>query len=351
MKKKIVFVANRLGGGGAERVLTILANALKNKGYDISILYYNSYDKIYNIECNTSQICSENINSNIKKVVKLRNRLKEENPDFIISFEYFINIRVILASIGLNAKVVISERNDPNKLNNRIIAKKIRDILYNFCDSLVCQTPDAKKYFSERVQKKTTVIPNPIRGDLPKWANENSNLEIINFCRLEKQKNIPLLIDAFKIFSSYFPEYILNIYGEGKERDNIEKYIDDNKLSKYVKIHNFSENIHEIASKARMFVLSSDYEGLSNSMLESMAIGIPVICTDCPIGGAKMVIKDKINGILVPCGDKESMAEAMISIASNIKYSLKLSRNALKIREELSIENIVNIWIRLIDKL
>lgn len=349
-RTKIIFVANRLGGGGAERVLTLIANSL-SKDYNVCILYYNSCANEYDIECSTKQICDEKIKSNFKRILALRKVLKREKADVVISFEYFINIRAIVASLGLKHKLIVSERNDPNKLNSRKFAKVLRDILYNFSDALVCQTPDAKEYFSEKIQGKSFVVPNPIKGGLPLWKYDNSRNEIINFCRLEKQKNIPLLIDAFNDFSHEFSNYTLHIYGEGKEQENIEQYINNKRLAEKVKIHKFSENIHKIASECRMFVLSSDYEGLSNSMLEAMSMGMPVICTDCPIGGAKMVIKNYENGILVPCNDRKAMSEAMSKIATNREFSENLSKNALHIREDLSLKNILDIWINILNRL
>lgn len=103
-------------------------------------------------------------------------------------------------------------------------------------------------------------------------------------------------------------------------------------------------DVHERVIKSSMFVSSSDYEGLSNSMLEAMAIGLPTICTDCPCGGARMIIKNGENGLIVPAGDRVALTEAMKKIAMDQQLSRHLSREAQKIRTELSLDNIAERW-------
>jgi glycosyltransferase involved in cell wall biosynthesis len=257
-------------------------------------------------------------------------------------------MKTVLAALGLKMKVVISERNDPNKLNNKFLLKTFRNLLYACSDLLVCQTEDAKTCFSKKMQKKIVVILNPIKKDLPAWDNQNYKHKIINFCRLERQKNLPLLIDSFNEVLRTHPDYELLIYGEGKQKDFLQDYIKKKGLENYIKIEPFSSNIHQIASACQMFVSSSDYEGLSNSMLEAMAMGMPVICTDCPIGGARMVIKNRENGVLVPVGDKDALVNAMNWVIDNPDECRKLSVAAFNIRKELAIEEIIAQWRKLI---
>ena len=254
-------------------------------------------------------------------------------------------MQTILATLGLKNKVIVSERNDPAVYGKKKIKKILRNILYKHADVLVCQTPDAKEYFPKKIQDKTVVIPNPIMKNLPeKYTGERRKI-IVNFCRVEAQKNLKLLIDSFIELHKEFPEYILNIFGDGAEKENIKKYIEEQNMNEHIKLYDFIQNIHEEIVDNTMFVSSSDYEGISNSMLEAMAIGLPVVVTDCPCGGARMFVKNNENGILVNVRDKKALYEGMKKIITDKEFAEKISNEATKIKEELNSDKITKMWI------
>lgn len=346
--KKIVFISGRLGGGGSERVLTLIANALRKLGHDVTILTF-FFDKSdvnnYNNQC---PVISIEYSNSIDQMSKMRKKIKAINPDIVIAFEYYIAIKAIFACEGLKIKTIVSERNDPHMIDHLKIKKLLRNIAYKKADILVCQTNDAKKYFCDKGIENIEVILNPIKDNLPLWSAENANNTIVNYCRLEEQKNLPLLINSFNQVRKQFPQFSLHIYGEGTLRNELQLLIDSLSLDKYVFIHPFTKNIHEIVSKSYMFVSSSNYEGLSNSLLESLAIGIPVISTDCPIGGAKMVIENGVNGILTEVGNEEMMATKMKELITNLDFVINLSKNEQKIREKISLESITEMWSKLL---
>lgn len=321
--KNITFVSGRLGGGGSERVLTLIANQMKCDGYNVSIIAFGQMDKVYYNECSVTILKFTN---DFNQIAELRKAIKKNQAEVVIAFEYYVGMKTVLATRGLNIKVIVSERNDPHKLDAQPLKKNLRNLLYGWADVIVCQTDDAKAYFPNRIQKKATVICNPIKDGLPSWTGQQSHT-IINYCKLEKQKNLPLLIDAFDIVKKEHPEWQLEIYGEGSEKQNLLRLIESKGLQENIKIYPFAENIHEIASTKYAFISSSDYEGISNSMLEAMAMGMPVICTDCPIGGAKMVIENNKNGILVPVRNVKELED-------KIKYLINCSKNAKRIGEE-----------------
>ena len=257
-----------------------------------------------------------------------------------------MNMQTCIADFGLKNKLIISERNDPKVKGNKY--KYIRNFLYRFADVLVCQTNDAKEYFPRYIQKKSVIIMNPLKDNLPKpWTGDREKI-IVNFCRLEKQKNLKLLIDSFEIVNKKHSDYKLYIYGEGTEKEKLQEYINNKKFENDIFIMPYKDNIHEIIKKYTMFVSTSDYEGLSNSMLESMAIGLPTICTDCPCGGAKMVIRNEENGILIPVGDKERTAKAIIDLIEDKEQQKKLSENSIKIKQKLNVEVIAKEWCKLL---
>ncbi|MGM9900018.1 MAG: glycosyltransferase [Bacilli bacterium] len=348
--KKLIFVTNTLGNGGAQRVIGLLATSLADTDFSVKVICVTKYYKEYVFD----GLCVDYLTTETDTINKptriklLRKYLLKEKPDVIVSFEYFLNMDTIIAARGLKSKVIVSERNDPAQQKDRKLVNFLRDYLYRKADVLVCQTPDAKAYFSAKVQKHTVIIPNPVKSNLPKYCGQDSTA-IINFCRLEKQKNLPLLIQAFEMLHKKHNEAKLVIYGDGKEKDKLQEIINNKNLEELIKVYPATNDIHEIASKCKMFVSSSDYEGLSNSMLEAMAIGMPVVCTDCPCGGARMVIENNVNGLLVPVGDVQSLYEAMDRILFDDKLAESLGKNASKIADDLAQDKIAEKWYNLLN--
>ena len=238
-----------------------------------------------------------------RNILELHHILKKEAFDVIVSLGDYAAMYVLFSCFGIHAKKIVSERNDPNREPDKKVFRRLRDIVYKGSDVIVCQTYDAAEYFSNIV-KRRIVIYNPISDDLPIYTGKKRKKEIVNFCRIDKQKNLPLLIDAFSDFSKDHKEYELIIYGDGPEKN----------------------------------------------MIEAMGMGIPVICTDCPIGGAHEVIQTGKNGILVPVRNKNAMVEAMRQIADNPEFAMELSKNAMELRSTLSKEKICDLWWRLIDE-
>lgn len=352
-KQKIIFITNILGNGGAGRVMATIANYLACKKYKVEILSfldnYETYD-VHN-EIKSRVIYCKNKNSLLKKIeriIRLRKIIKENKGATIISFEYFVNMQTILATLGLKNKVIISERNDPSQQGNKFIIDKLRGILYRFADILVCQTEDAKSYFSKNIQKKSTVILNPIMPNLPQRFIGERKKEIVTFCRIEKQKNLKMLIDAFVLLNKDHSEYTLSIYGDGSEKQELIEYVKSLGYIEKVNFYGFVNDIHSKIVDKSMFVSSSDYEGISNSMIEAMVIGLPSVVTDCPCGGARMVINNNKNGLLVPVGDVNSLYEGMKKIIEDKDFEELLSKNATLIRDELSVEKICSKWIELL---
>lgn len=350
--KKIIFISNYFGNGGAARVMQVLADHLtKTSEWNIKIIAFKTDNKIYKIPQNV-EYCVLKSRKKIKRIIEIRKIIKEEKEKndeiVIISFEWFVNLYTILACSGLKKTyLIISERNDPKRCGNE--KKLIRNLLYRFADKLVCQTEDAKNYFPKYIQKKTIVIPNPIKENLPNRYIGERKKYIVAFCRITKQKNLKMLIDAYKIVEKKHPEYKLEIYGDGDEKEKLIRYVKKINLEKKIEFFTFKDNIYEEILNYTMFVSTSDYEGISNSMIEAMAIGLPTICTDCPCGGARMMIKNRENGLLVPVRDTKKCANAMIEVIENKKLQNKISINGTKIKERLNAEKIAKSWMKIIE--
>ncbi len=363
--KKVIFVIGSLSNGGAERVISILANELSKLHYSVEVilLYKNEISYKMNEEIKIRFIDV----SNDKKVMKVFKRMyllhkifKNASNSTVISFLSQINIYSIIASIHTNTKLIVSERNDPYQVPTVKSIRIFRNFLYKFIDKLVCQTEDAVKYFNKTIQKKSIVIYNPLNEELLNMIEKkkenslknNSVIEnsIVSVVRLEPQKRVDLLIEAFYEVQKQFPEYRLIIYGDGSCRKSLSDQIISLNLQNKVYLPGFVNRVNEKIKNAYMFVICSEYEGMSNSLIEAMALGLPVISTNSPIGGAKMLINNEINGILIPVNNKDSLVEAMIKILENPEFRNKLARNASNIVNIINNKKIIDKWIDLIER-
>lgn len=180
---------------------------------------------------------------------------------------------------------------------------------------------------------------------------------MVNFCRIANQKNLPLMIEAFVKLHQDYPDYQLEIYGntvelqEEKLRDKLISSINQNGYSDFISILPPAADVHQRVRDAAMFVSSSDFEGLSNSMIEAMAIGLPCVCTDCLGGGAREVIRDGVNGLLVPMNDVDALYLGMKRFIENPLLAEQCGHSAANIREDLSAERIAAQWLKLIERL
>lgn len=354
---KITFCIPSLGSGGAERVVSILANKFSEYGYEVSIIMLSHMLCVYPLSENVDIECLEcDDDGNLPyikryplRLKKIRNAVKKLSPDVVISFMSETNIDVCYALSGMNIPVIVSERNDPAIDPASKIKQLMRKLAYFKPSGFVFQTPDAKAYFSKRIQKKSKIILNPLAGYLPAPFEEEREKRIVAVGRLNKQKNFPMLIDAFSVFSQKYPEYVLEIYGEGVLEEKLQQYISDKKLNDRVILKGFCKNVHEQTLSAGMFVMSSDFEGMPNALLEAMAIGLPCISTDCPCGGPRMLIEPYENGILVPVNDTKKMTEAMLYMADHPEQAEKMSKNAVYVRERANVESISEQWMDIVN--
>ena len=343
--KKVMFVCQSLGNGGAERVVSVLTDELSEADYRVFILTMTKEKQVYNINENVEIVAPhKNYNAGIlgklQRVKIIRDEIIKHKIDVVVAFSHYNAMFSVIASYGLPVRIIGSERNDPAQLKNRKILNSTRNILYKKLDCLVCQTDEAKAYFPNKIQEKTTIILNPISASIIDPYCGEKEKKIVTFCRLEPQKNLRMLIDAFEMLYEEYPDYELNIYGEGSERENLLNYIVSKGLVNVISIKPFCKDVHQKVMKATIFALPSNYEGLSNSMIEAMALGIPTVVTDCPCGGARMVIENNKNGIMVAVDDPKAMYEAFKKIIVSPKFAKELSNNGVKIRDKLNCKKI-----------
>lgn len=317
--KKIMFYINAINGGGAARVMVNLANtfsSLQNEvifvtSYPTEIEYSLSTDvKRYFLE--EKEIKQSRLKKNITRIKNLRMVCKSEKPDILISFMAEPNFRAILATWGLPVKNLISVRNDPNKEYAGKIGHWVGKYLLPFADGCVFQTQEAKAWFPKRLQNKSRIIYNAVKEDFYHIKRHPIPGEIVTCGRLEPQKNHALLIDAFSKVVAIYPEATLKIYGEGSLRKKLQKQIDDLGLQDKAFLMGATNHVEKVLETADLFVLSSDFEGMPNALMEAMAAGVPCISTDCPCGGPRELFGPKLDSLLVPINTLEQLTDTLL---------------------------------------
>lgn len=358
MIKSVIFVTGSLADGGAEKVMSILASGCAELGADVTLVVLRPKKIVYPVSDKVKivQFTDDGKLATIKRIRKLHRVLKESAAEVVIPFLPIISLYTMIANIGLRKKVIMSERADPrDQFNNLPWKDKIGNFfmrkcgLFSLADWMVFQTPDAQSYYSEKIQKKSSIIPNPLDIDkLPERYDGEREKRIVAAGRFSEEKNFALLIDGFATFHESFPDYTLTIYGEGALRKDYEMQIQELGLGGSVKLPGFASNLPEEINKAAMYISTSNHEGISNSMLEALGMGIPTIVTDCPVGGSKMFVHTGDNGVLIQMENKNDLVSAMTLIATNSRYVKHISNNAIKIREQLAAPNICQKWLQLL---
>ena len=351
----IAFVIGSLSGGGAERVVARLASQFSKNGHSVTVYMIAKNLIEYDIDANVKTIFIKPTVSirgvkYLERAYRLRQEINHSNHDVIISFTSGVSSFVMFALKGTKHRVILSERNNPYTDPHSPKMRKKRDQLYEKADGIVFQTQDAKNYFSQAIQSKSIVIVNPIGDDIPLPYEGERESVLVSVGRLEPQKNHKLLIDASFEVQKQYPSFTLKIYGEGALKKQLEEQVTRLNLQNKVHLMGHSKNVLNDIKKATAFILPSDYEGISNALIEAMAIGLPVVSTDHPIGGARLLIDPGNTGLLSPVGDKDALVQAILKILSDRTFANKISSKALDVRRIASISSVANEWLLFINK-
>ena len=219
----------------------------------------------------------------------------------------------------------------------------MKRIVFRNADGIVFQTKEVQNFFSKPIRKKGMVIANPLLDDNLPMADINSpRKEIVAVGRLSVEKNFEMLIKAFSELK--LSDYTLRIYGQGPLYQNLQELIAKLWMENQIILEGQVEKVVDKIQGADIFVLSSNHEGMPNVLLEAMAMGLACISTDFPSGGAQALIRNGINGLLIPVNDKEALKNAISTLVDNQRLKLELKKNALNIRKENSKEQIFPEW-------
>jgi GalNAc-alpha-(1->4)-GalNAc-alpha-(1->3)-diNAcBac-PP-undecaprenol alpha-1,4-N-acetyl-D-galactosaminyltransferase len=327
-KKNILFVSSVLTGGGAERVVSVWANGLTKLGIKVAILLMGRTDNEYTVNENVEiiSVCpTYNEYSTLGKMEKLilvRRQLKNIRPEYVMPFLPHTQIEIMIASIGLQIKRIETVRYSPWATARKI--NLIGRVLWHRCFStaykIIVQCDEQKEYFHQKMRNKCITIPNPLSEVFINNKKTTYSDKVRNFIavgRITPQKNYLMMIEAFKDVVNKYPDCILNIFGDPENNydKTILKKIDNCKLGNNVKLFGRTTNILHHYIKSDAFIMTSNYEGMPNALIEAMSVGLVCISTECQTG-PREIIDDRINGFLTPVEDIDSFRNVLEEVCN-----------------------------------
>ncbi|MDE5539520.1 MAG: glycosyltransferase, partial [Bacilli bacterium] len=351
--KVIVFCAS-LQTGGAERVLSVLSKPFADHYDEVEYVTWYNTPIFYSIDDRIKLVSIEKEckgKSILKKMMWLRKYIRTGQPDVILSFSAPFNMLILTSLLFLKKKIIVCERTDPRSFRWGKHLELLRNALYLNTTGILTQTQISKSYFKGKLLAKTSIIYNPISMDLNDVGSalrEKKENLIVTAARLAKEKRHDLLIRSFAKFRLDFPDYKLIIYGEGAERNRLNNLIKDLGLENCVFLPGKVKDLWIRIRTAKVFIMTSKVEGMSNSMIEAMALGIPTISTR--VSGATDLINNNENGILVN-PDIDEIYNACYKICTDRNIAIKLGSNGIKIFDRLKVEKISKEWIDYIDSI
>lgn len=358
---KLIVNTGTLSSGGAERVLSILSTPFADEFDEVLYVMWLDAkypDIFYEIDPRVRivRISKESGSTNIlKQILWFRKYVRKQNPSIVLSFMVMVDFTVTMALLGTGIPQVVAERNDPRFFSGSKILRKFINFVYKTKDvkGILMQTQSNKEYFtSKKLYNKTEVIYNPILMDKSLAGKALKTIKedlIVSVGRLTKQKSFHHLIEAFSKFHSSHPTYKLCIYGEGEKRVQLQELIEQLSLSDSVLLPGRSNKVMEEICRAKMFVMSSKYEGMSNALLEAMCLGLPCISTK--VSGATDLIQEGVNGFLVDYGDTDAIADKMSELANNPDLCVKIGSEANGKYEQLNVDVIAAQWVEYLNKI
>lgn len=347
--RKLFLMTHNMAGGGCERVIAQLANRFAAAGVDCAVLTEYRHESFFPLEEGVRLVpLSEGAACRSRDIPRvygaLRRLVRRERPDVVLAMPEKVNVWTVLFLLGSGVPVVVSERNDPERHPESRLKRLLRRLVYPFARGFIFQTEQQAAYFSPRIRRRGIVLDNPLDlSRVPEPCGGAREKTVVTAARLSPQKNLPLLLAAFRAFYKAHPDWTLVIHGEGEERAALERLAAELPAGA-VSLPGASGDVLERMKNGGMFVLSSDFEGMPNALIEAMAMGLCCIATDCPAGGPAALISDGENGLLTPVGDSAALAQAMLRAAEEPGLAARLGEAALGIRTRLDADVVAEKW-------
>ena len=339
--------------GGAERVLSILSDAFAGHYDEVEYVTWVKFPIGFPMNPKVKFHCVEEeagTKSKWKQMRWFRQHIKETNPDLVLSLLAPFNMLTVASLVFTGRKIVVCERSDARYLKGGKKMRMIRDFLYSFSVGILSQTESNIRSLPNYLQRKCSVIYNPLNMDkryIGAALKTPKTKTIVTVGRLIAVKNHEMLSRAFKRVLDAHPEYELVIYGAGENQENLTKYISFLGMVDKIKLPGSFPDIWDRILSAEIFVLSSNYEGMPNALLEAMCLGLPCISTR--VNGAVDVIKTGENGLLVDVGEEDTLVDALLTLIEDKGKAVKLGEKASQLYKELEYSKISQQWLDYLD--
>lgn len=355
--KKIAFHLNCLEQGGAERVVSNLANQFAKEGYEVFVatewIGENEFaldERVHRVVVGLKPEDEKRgrVDKFFRRVRYLKEFMVKEKPDVLIAFAQRANYRALMACPGTGVPVVISIRTDPVGHYDAISDKVQIPLLFPRAAGYIFQTTGQKEFFRPYLQENSTVILNPLNPKyigVPKPAKREKT--VVQSARLVDFKNQPMLLEAFSRVHEKHPDYVLKIYGGDSgdgTKEILEKIIAEKHAEEWIRLMGASDSLEQELIRGSVYAFSSDWEGMPNALLEAMALGMPIVATDCPCGGPRTVIRNEENALLIPIKDPQAMADGICRLIEDRELAERLGDNARKIEEIANPEAVFAQW-------
>lgn len=354
---KIAFHCNCLTHGGAERVVSNLSNTFVEQGIEV-VAATEWIDKDeFVLDPRVRRVVVGPKENDMKKsrltkawlrLKYLRDYVKQDKPDILIAFDYKASYRALAACLFLKIPVMISVRTDPAGHYEHLKDKFLIPLLYPRANGCVFQTKGQQEFFPMYLQEKSCIILNPLNDKyIGVRRSETPTKTVVQHGRLVDFKNQPNLIRAFLRVHDRHPDYDLKIYGPDSydgTKEILESIIAENHCEEYVHLMGGSDMLEKQIPECEIYAFTSDWEGLPNALLEAMAMGMPIVSTDCPCGGPRTVMTNEVDGLLIPIKDEDALAEGLCRLIEDKALADRLGNNATQIVDRINSQAIFDQW-------
>lgn len=358
MTTRVALVISSLACGGAERVMSQLANAWSERGIEVSLLTWSSASEqdFYPLDPGVSRVrvaVPDRERQSFGKTVRnlrtawaLRRELRRIKPQAVLSFMDATNVLCVIACAGLGARLVIAERTDPGaNAGLPAIWRSARRYLYRYADVVTAQTARAAQWLERECHTPVQVIPNYIRPMPAPASLADRSLVVLCVGRLVDEKGFDRAIDAFARVVTRHPAWRLDILGSGPQLQALQAQAARLGVLESVHFHGTVDNVPDWMERVSIVLAPSRFEGFPNALLEAMAMGVACLSTDCPSGPAEL-IQHRVNGLLVNNGDDEALAQSLDELMADALLRQSLGKRAMDVRQTYALEGILPRWSR-----